>query len=704
MKASDRYFNRELAWLEFNQRVLDEACDTSVPLAERVKFLAITASNLDEFFRVRVGELTRLADSGSTRRDPSGRTPFEQLGDVRERAGTMLADIDTCYGELELALAELGFARKAFHELPMEQRERAVRFFDERVLPTLSPFAVDLPDDDHGTGIGSASIHLPGEMVTLAVQLQANDLFGGESRFALVPFGGNLHRFFYVDDGYVLLEDLVTACVQKFFVGQTVAEVAPFRITRDADITLDDDEADDIVEDMRDVLDARKRGRVVRLETASGTGTALLDMLTTLFDVSDPQVNVNHRSPLGLSAWFGLLPRDNTKVPRDADWPTVTPDFGDDGIFAAISESDRLLLHPYETFDPVVQLLEEAADDPDVLSIKQTLYRTAKDSRIVNALIRAAQHGKHVTVLVELKARFDEARNIGRARELEEAGVFVTYGVRGLKTHAKLCLVTRREPGGTVRYVHIGTGNYNESTARLYGDVSLMTRDDDIGRDAVAVFNAITGFSEPHSLRKLRWAPINLRDFAVELIQAEAERARQGQEASILLKLNSLVDPAVIDALYEASTAGVRIDINVRGICCLRPNVPGLSENIRVVRLVDRYLEHARVLVFNNGGEQRVFISSADWMPRNLDRRIELLTPVEHLPAKQKLIRMVQLCLADTAKATLVEADGGQRRIKPKKTEEAIRAQQTLSHQAAKATSDTEAPARTMFKPHVAHS
>lgn len=697
MPQSKRFFNRELAWLEFNQRVLDEACDPNVPLVERVKFLAITASNLDEFFRVRVGELARMTADGIVSKDPSGRTPAQQLADVRERASLMIAESDECYETLERELAVEGWPKLSIASLNADQRDRIDYVFESEIESVLSPLAVD---PRMGELASSAASRLPGEVVSLAVQLQSNELFGGETRFALIPLARPVSRFFFESEGYLLLEDIVEAYVHRFFVGQTVAAVTAFRITRDADITLDDDEASDLVSEMEDVLDARKKGRVVRLEVATGSGHEIVAMLQDLYSVSEEEL-VYSEAPLGLSAWFGAVPRERLPEHRDPPWRPQEPAWlNDESLFSIIARKDRLLIHPYESFEPVIRFLEEAADDPDVVAVKQTLYRTAKDSRIVNALIRAAQNGKHVTVLVELKARFDEARNIDRARELEEAGVFVTYGVRGLKTHAKLCLVARREPHGMTRYVHVGTGNYNESTAKLYGDASLFTCDPDIGHDAVAVFNAITGFSEPHSLRKLRWAPINLRDRLIELIDAESERARQGLPAWIQIKLNSLVDPEVIESLYTASQAGVRVEINVRGICCLRPGVAELSENIRVIRLVDRYLEHARVFVFANGGDPIVTISSADWMPRNLDRRIELLIPVESADAKRALMDLLDRCLKDNTKATEILADGSQRRIVAPSGRQPRRAQELLWHEKVREAETADDVARTSFVPH----
>ena len=660
---ADRFFNRELSWLEFNQRVLDEAGDASVPLVERVKFLAITASNLDEFFRVRVGGLTQLVRRRVTKPDPSGLSPAEQLAAIRLRAAQMMADMDACYGELERLLAAEGFARVDPESLEESDRRRLRRVFESEILPVLSPIAIGPELFDEESDDLAAPL-LPAEAVTLIVQIQASPLFGGESRYAVLPLTKPVRRFHPAPGGgWVLLEDIVRANLGRFFAGQEIAGVAAFRFTRDADMTVDDEGAD-LLAEMEEVLDARTRGTAVRLEVDAGTPDELTDVLSRLFETPAEEI-LRLSAPLDLSALFGLVPDDVLTGHRDEPWPSQpSPRLaaGRDP-FAEIAGKDVLLVHPYDSFEAVVRFIEAAAEDEDVLAIKQTLYRTSRDSRIVDALIAAARDGKHVTVVVELKARFDEARNIARARELKEAGATVLYGVRGLKTHAKLCVVVRREAGGVVRYVHIGTGNYNEQTAGLYSDVSLLTADWDVGHDAVAVFNAITGYSEPHTLRKLDWAPISLRDRVIELIESEAERARQGQAAFVRGKVNSLVDPAIIDALYAASAAGVDVDLNIRGICCLRPGVPGLSENIRVVRIIDRFLEHARVAHFHQGGEDVVLISSADWMPRNLDRRIELLAEVTDPDAKAELTRGLKLYMADNVKATEVTPEGGQVRV-----------------------------------------
>ena len=697
MSDPDRYFNRELSWLEFNQRVLDEAADEAVPLVERVKFLAITASNLDEFFRVRVGGLEQLARRGVERTDPSGLTPREQLTAVRARAARMMADIDQTYAEVQRRLDAEGFARVDPRDLTGDDRRRLKRTFEAELLPVLTPIAVEAEVFSAVGGDDDTAPTLPAETLTLAVQLQADPLFGGETRFAVLPLSRAARRFYAAGGGVVFLEDLVRANLSKFFLGQEIAGVAAFRFTRDADMTVDDEGAD-LLAEMEEVLDARRHGRAVRLEVDANAGEELVEVLRRLFRTPPDEV-VRTTAPLDLTALFGLVPGSALPEHRDEDWPPqpVTRIGEGPAVFAEIASRDVLLTHPYESFEAVVRFVEAAAADPDVLAIKQTLYRTARDSRIVDALIRAAGNGKSVTVVVELKARFDEARNIDRARELKESGATVIYGVRGLKTHAKLCLVVRREAKRTARYVHVGTGNYNEATARLYSDVSLLTADWDVGHDAAAVFNAITGYSEPHTLRKLEWAPLSLRDRLLELIAGETERARQGGEGSIRVKVNSLVDPELIDSLYEASRAGVRVELNIRGICCLRPEVPGLSENIRVVRIIDRFLEHARIAAFDQGGEPVVLISSADWMPRNLDRRIELMAEVTDPHAKQQLLKSLDLYFADNVKATRLTPDGGQVRVEAVGGE-AVRAQRRLWEAAAATAEDERPPAFTRFE------
>ena len=602
-ETTSKYLNRELSWLEFNQRVLDEALDPSVPLLERVKFLAISATNLDEFFRVRVGGLRLMQQQGITRPDPSGHTPMQQLELIDERVRRLQQDQYACYfDELMPRLKKNGIQHVHPRNLNDTQLTFLERYFDSEVFSVLAPMAV--------TGHEDFPL-LPNESLSVCVRLKTHQTEDTDDapgvRFTIIPLGVTLARLITLpSDGgltYLLMEDAVSMFVDRFFEGERVLECVPFRITRNADMALQEEGATDLTAQMEDLLQERRLAECVRLELPTDVSEELVQFLVGSLDVETSNV-YHHPGPLDLSELFSLASRSGFDDLKAASWAPQRSTQIPPGstMFEAIADHDVLLCHPYESFEPVVQFVEEAADDPDVLAIKQTLYRTSRDSRIVKTLIRAAEEGKHVTVIVELKARFDEARNIRWARTLEEAGAQVIYGVKRLKTHAKCCIVVRREPEGIRRYVHFGTGNYNESTARLYSDISLLTCDDELGSDAVAFFNAATGVSQPQTFRKLEAAPLGLRDAVLELIESEIERKRQGQAAAISAKLNALVDPAIIDALYDASQAGVPVRLNIRGICCLRPGVPGVSENIEVVRIVDRFLEHARIISFHQGG------------------------------------------------------------------------------------------------------
>ncbi|MEX1095265.1 MAG: polyphosphate kinase 1 [Planctomycetales bacterium] len=527
----------------------------------------------------------------------------------------------------------------------------------------------------------------------------------GAPRFAVIAFGRSASRFVTLpsDGGYVymLLEDVVAAFVERFFPGEPIVECVPFRITRNADLALREDQAADLLEEMEEVLDARKQGSCVRLEIADRVTTGTLAFLRETLGVEDRQI-YPLPGPLDLAAFMQLTELKGFDDLKYEPWPPrPSPDIDPAAaMFDVIARRDVLLYHPYESFDPVVRWIDEAADDPDVLAIKQTLYRTSRNSPMVEALARAAEKGKHVTAIVELKARFDEARNIEWAKNLEQAGVQVIYGVKGLKTHAKICIVVRREPQGIRRYVHFGTGNYNEVTARLYTDASFITCNEDLGADAVNFFNAVTGYSQPQKFRKVEAAPIGLREKLIEMIESETDRKQHGQKARIEAKLNSLVDPGVIDALYAASQAGVKVRLNVRGICCLRPGVKGLSENIGVVSIIDRFLEHGRILYFHHGGDERVFLSSADWMPRNLDRRVELLVPIENPDCRDRLIHILRRNLQDTAKAWALQPDGSHERVKPKKGAKPFRSQEALYREVCDAVREAEQRQRTVFIPH----
>jgi polyphosphate kinase len=692
-----KYINRELSWLEFNQRVLDEARDKSAPLLERLKFLAITASNLDEFFMVRVGGLQIRREGGVTKPDPTGMTPAQQLQAINLRTHRMKEDQYACLlHEVEPALAEAGIRRVRPQEMSERQSEAAEQVFANEIYPILTPIAVSSTED-----FPQLINH------TLSVCVRLPGVEGGESawRFAVVPFGFYSRRFFTLpSDGgyaYAALEDLVGMFVQRFFPGEQVDECTPFRITRNADIAVRDDTASDLLADMEEMLDARKIGDCVRLEIADCVGPEMLAFLQATLEVRDEDV-FPAPGPLALSDFMQVTDVSGFDNLKNKSWPPQrSPDVDPTkSMFDVLTGHDVLLYHPYDSFDPVVRLVNEAADDPDVLAIKQILYRTSRNSPIVRALARAAEQGKYVTAVVELKARFDEARNIEWAKFLEQSDVQVIYGVKGLKTHAKCCLIVRREPHGIQRYVHFGTGNYNDSTAKLYSDVSFMTTNEELGADATSFFNSITGYSQPPKYRKLEAAPIGLRDRLLEMIEGETYRKQQGQRAHIVVKVNSLVDPKIIDALYSASQAGVDVKLNVRGICCLRPRVPGLSENITAVSVVGRYLEHARIFYFYHGGDERVFISSADWMPRNLDRRVELLVPIEDTNARRRLINILDSYFRDTVKARRFLDDGGYERVRPKDPKKAVESQLLLYQEARAAIRLAEQSQPTVFEPH----
>lgn len=693
----ERYFNRELSWLEFNQRVLDEAKDPSIPLLERLKFLAITGSNLDEFFMVRVGGLQMLTRQGRRKKDPSGMTPEAQLQAISDRVREMTADQYACFNDdLEPALAREGFRRRRADDLTEKQAALVERVFEKEIFPILTPIAVR---DETDCPL------LINHVMNVCVRIEPAPDGDGQPRYAVVPFGRSVQRFIALpaETGYeyILVEDVVSMFVQRFFPGESVLECVPFRITRNADLAVREDQALDLLQEMANVLDERKRSSCVVLKMAAHASIAVRSFLRRILQVRRRDTYLVP-GPLDIAAFMRLANLKGFEHLRYEPWPpqpAPVPDLATD-LFGVLSRQDVLLCHPFDSFDPVTRLIDEASRDPDVLAIKQTLYRTSRDSPIVAALIAAAERGKHVTAVVELKARFDEARNIEWARNLERAEVHVVYGVRGLKTHAKVCIVVRREPHGIVRYVHFGTGNYNEITARLYTDVSYMTSNEVLAADASSFFNAITGYSQPQNFRKIRAAPIGLRETLLELIAVETERARRGQRAMIQAKLNSLVDPEIADALYEASRAGVTVRLNVRGTCCLRPGVPELSDNITVVSIVDRFLEHSRIIHFHHGGDDRVFISSADWMPRNLDRRAELIVPVDDPAARDRLLTILETCMADNVKARRLLPDGRYERVHPAPGEKPVRAQEVLYKMAVAAARRAEDTHGTVFTPY----
>nr|NIP86973.1 polyphosphate kinase 1 [Planctomycetales bacterium] len=591
-------------------------------------------------------------------------------------------------------------------DLNERQRQVAERIFAEEVFGIFTPMAVSGHDDFP---------LLTNQTLSLCVQLAGEadppstdgsppgDTAPG--RLAVIPLGRLPNRFVPLPTeagfAYLLLEDVVTLYVERLFPGQTVEEVVPFRITRNADLGVREDMAADLLAGMEQVLDQRKQSACVRLELTGGASSSLSGFLQSALEIGDDQLYTPD-GPLDLAAYMKLVNLTGFDQLRYEAWPPQPSPLvdGKTSMFEVIQRADVLLSQPYESFEPVVRLINEAADDPDVLSLKIILYRTSGSSPIVAALARAAASGKQVTAILELKARFDEARNIEWARALEQEGVQVIYGIRGLKTHAKVCVITRREPQGIQRYVHFSTGNYNEVTARQYTDISYLTCDEDLTADAASFFNAISGYSQPQKFRKLSAAPHNLRDRILELIDGEVARRREGQDAHIMAQLNALADPQVIDALYAASQAGVKIDLNVRGICCLQPGVAGLSDNIRVVSILDRYLEHGRILYFLHGGERLVFISSADWMPRNLDRRIELLIPIEDPSSRDRLIEILASYAADNVKGRRLLASGGYEKWQPARGESNHRHQRHLYQLACAAEQQATRLQRTTFIPH----
>lgn len=653
----NQFTNRELSWLEFNQRVLDEADDPSVPLLEQLRFLAITASNLDEFFMVRVGSLLTSVRSGEVTNDPTGSTPLEQLNSISLRTQKMVADQYRIYLQsLEPHLSEAGIRRRRANELNDRQVEVVDTVFQEQIQAVLTPIAVHDP---------ARFPLLFGRTVNVVVQLKGpsdTEPF----RFAVIPFGRFDLRYITLPSTgsyeFILTEDAIALMAHRFFPGEEVLATVPFRVTRNADLTVSDDEGTDLLAEMEDVLHDRKDSFCTRLEVSDQITPPILEFLKALLRVGERDV-YRVPGPVGLSDLMQLSHVSGFDQHLYPSWtPCTSPKLDpSESIFDTMKSQDILLYHPYESFDSVLRLLAEAAEDRDVVAIKQTLYRTSRNSPIVKSLMRAAENGKNVTVIVELKARFDEARNIEWARQLEYSGVQIVYGVRGLKTHAKACIVVRREPQGFQRYCHFGTGNYNEITSKFYTDISLLTCNRDLGNDIISWFNAVTGASQIQPFAQIESAPIGLREKLLEMINVETARAANGDRGHIMGKLNSLADPTMISALYDASQAGVEIELNIRGVCCLRPGVPGLSENIRVTSVIDRFLEHARILYFHHGGDERVFISSADWMPRNLDRRIELLIPILDDSCKRRAISILKTCLKDNTKARVLTPDGSYR-------------------------------------------
>jgi polyphosphate kinase len=676
LRSHDLYLNRELSWLEFNARVLAEAESESVPLLERLKFHAIVWSNLDEFFMVRVAGLKQQLTGEVDEMGPDGMTVSEQLAAIARRVHDLSNAQAQSLAVLLPKLAEAGIVFVKPAALSADALADLDTRFRNEVFPILTPIAIDP---------GHPFPQVRNKSLNLAVMFTRDGTL--EHGFGVVQVPSMLPRLLPVTGAktpsgqpavraYVLLEDLVARHVSTIFPGVRVDGLYVFRVTRNFDIEVDEEEADDLLQSIQQELRRRERGNAVRLEVAGDPPAGSLAKLVKAFKL-DPERDVYSVTGILNLADLMSITRHEARALRDEPFmPHAVPPLRDaDDVFAVVREQDVLLHHPYESFDAVVDLIARAADDPDVLAIKQTLYRAGGDSPIVKALVRAAESGKQVTAIVELKARFDEESNIVWARMLEQAGAHVVYGLLGLKTHAKCLLIVRREKGKLRRYVHLSTGNYNPTTARLYTDYSLFTARPDVCEDVSSLFNLLTGYSAPPRWNKLIVAPLGLHEAVMALVAREAEHARAGRPARIIAKMNQLVDADVIEALYRASQAGVPITLLVRGICCLRPGVPRVSETIEVRALVDRFLEHGRVFQFANGGKDEVYVGSADWMPRNFHRRVEAMLAVDDPIIRSRLIEIMQLQLADNAKSWLLKADGSYERVQAKPGAPVVRCQ-----------------------------
>ncbi|MGB3300633.1 MAG: polyphosphate kinase 1 [Phormidesmis sp.] len=707
VKLGDRqwYLSRELSWLEFNRRVLHEALDERTPLLERLKFLAIFSSNLDEYFMVRVAVIKQQIEANVRKRTPDGRSPTDQLRDISQRLRPMITQMHSFFQtELRSQLLEKGISLLDYADLSAEQSAYLDRYFNEQVFPVLTPLAVDS---------GHPFPFISNLSLNLAVEIQ--DKSAADPHFARVKVPKVLPRFVQLPDSLstacpidddsaaqtaaaglklcrwlgVPMEQVIAHNIAALFPGMQVNDCYTFRITRNADLSVEEDEADDLMLAIEQELRKRRLGgSVVRMELEAGMSETMRATLMNELNIQEEDI-YEIEGPIGLTDLmsFMSLPLSRLKDPRwtpisPGSWKTVARGEGE-SVFSMIRRRDRLLHHPYHSFSGTVQtFITQAASDPKVLAIKMTLYRTSGDSPIVSALINAAENGKQVVALVELKARFDEENNINWARALERSGVHVVYGLMNLKTHTKVSLVVRREKDMIRRYVHIGTGNYNPKTAKLYTDLGLLSCRPELGTDLTDLFNYLTGYSRQQSYQKLLIAPVSLRSRMTDFIREEARLAKDGKKGRIIVKMNALVDAQIIQELYKASQAGVEIDLIIRGICCLRPGLPGVSDNIRVVSIIGRFLEHSRVFYFHNEGSDRYYIGSADWMPRNLDRRVEALVPIEDPSIRKELDSILNICLEDNRQAWDMQPDGTYIERRPKAGEPVRSTQYILMEQA----------------------
>lgn len=696
------YTNRELSWLLFNYRILNEARDKSIPLFERLKFLSITASNLDEFFMIRVASLKDMVNAGYEKPDIAGMTPTEQLKALHEAIHKFVDMQYSTYNRSLLPLLEQNGLHiiRQHEQLSKEEAEYIDSYFMDNVYPVLTPMAVDSSRPfplirNKSLNIGAMVRKKNGEELEFATVQVPSVL----SRIVELPSGNGVKKV-------ILLEEIIERNIQKLFLNYDIVCAHPFRIMRNADLTIEEDEAADLLKEIEKQIKKRQWGEAIRLEVEKDMDKRLLKILKKELSIGEQNV-YEIDGPLDLTVlmkMYGLEGFDSLKTPKYEPQPVPELPAGCN-VFEQIRKGDILLHHPYQTFTPVVEFIRQAAKDPEVLAIKQTLYRVSGNSPIIAALAQAAENGKQVTVLVELKARFDEEHNIVWARMLEKAGCHVIYGLVGLKTHSKITLVVRREEDGIRRYVHLGTGNYNDATAKLYTDVGMLTCSETIGEDATAVFNMLSGYSEPLFWNKLALAPLWLKDKFLYLIGREKKYAKEGRPARIIAKMNSLCDRDIIAALYEASAAGVKIDLIVRGICCLKVGIPGVSENITVRSIVGNFLEHSRIFYFENDEHYEIYCGSADWMPRNLERRVEILFPVDKQELKEELLHILQVQLADTAKAAVLKPDGTYEKV-DRRGKKLVLAQDVFCKEAtekAKRLKEEQSAVRRTFIPETQH-
>ncbi len=661
--SNPEFFNsREISWLEFNERVLEEAMDKTLPLLERLKFLAITASNLDEFYMVRVSTLVDQEIAEFNRQDAAGLTPGEQLSLISKKVHEFSTRQYNCLNRSILpSLEKEGVYFYDYEDIKnTTQKDFIKRYFEQTIYPIVTPMAID---QSHPFPL------LNNKSLNFIVELKDAKEKKDGVFFAVLQVPTVISRLLQlpkIDDKtteFIYIESIIKEYMDRFFTGYTVLHSSVFRITRNSDFEIDEEDTDDLLYEIEKRIKRRKWGEPVRLEINKDMTQTSKEFLIESLELDSEDI-YEILGPLDLTVWFSACSLKGYEHLTNAPLiPQPSADFINKNVFDAIKEKDILVHHPYESFDCVLDFVNAAASDPEVLAIKQTLYRVSGNSPIVDSLIQAAENGKQVTVMVELKARFDEENNISWAKKLEKSGCHVVYGLVGLKTHCKICLVVRREESGICRYVHLGTGNYNDSTAKIYTDIGFFTCKERFGQDISALFNVLTGYSTNMSWQKIAVAPINLRYTFMKYIEMETQNAISGKEALIIAKLNSLVDTEIIQSLYRASMAGVKIKLIIRGICCIKPGIEGLSDNITVVSIVDRFLEHSRIYYFENLGNPKIFLSSADLMPRNLDRRVEVSFPIEDNDLKEKIIEILDITLSDTVKLRVLKPDGSYERI-----------------------------------------